>query len=161
TQGSPAERAGIRPGDFVLYANGTPVTNMNVWFWFATNVELGKPVTLDIDRTGQHFRAVLLLRRAGVKDWFSAEGMLRLVGLCSQLVALATACFMAFLRPRDPLACIGALVLAVYSAAIMDPYDGLNSMFRNSPLWFQMLLWASIGVTGLGLGVWFTFFALF
>jgi hypothetical protein len=160
-QGSPAERAGIRPGDFVVHANGRPVTNMNVWFWFATNVEPDKPVTLDTDRTGQHFRAVLVLQRAGAKDWFSAEGMLRLVGLCAQLIALATACFMAFLRPRDLLACIGALVLAVYSAAIMDPYDGLNSMFRNSPLWFQVLLWAAIGVTGLGLGVWFTFFALF
>jgi hypothetical protein len=34
-------------------------------------------------------------------------------------------------------------------------------MFRHSPLWFQVLLWAAIAVTGAGFGVWFTFFALF
>jgi eukaryotic-like serine/threonine-protein kinase len=160
-QRSPAERAGIQPGDLILRANDKPIVNMNYWTWFATNIDAVTPVVLDTDRGGQHRRAVLVIGRAGPNDWFSGEGMLRLLGLCSQLIALAIACFMAFLRPKHVLACIGALVLAVYSSAVLEPYDGLNSMFRHSPLWFQVLLWADICITGLGAGVWFAFFALF
>jgi predicted metalloprotease with PDZ domain len=65
-QGSLAERAGIQPGDLILRANDRPITNMNYWSWFATNVEAGKSVVLDNDRSGQRLRAVLVLRRAGL-----------------------------------------------------------------------------------------------
>ncbi|MBV8552738.1 MAG: protein kinase [Acidobacteriaceae bacterium] len=161
TQGSPAERAGIQPGDLILRANDRPVANMNYWSWFAANIDAGTPVVLDTGHGGQHRRTVLVIGRTGPKDWFSGEGILRLLGLCAQLIALTTACFMAFLRPKRFLVCMGALVLAVYSSALLDANDGLDSMFRHSPPWFQVLLWADIGITGLGAGVWFAFFALF
>jgi hypothetical protein len=116
---------------------------------------------MDTDRGGQHRRAVLAIRRAGPKDWFSGEGILRLLGLCAQLIALATACFMAFLHPKRLLVCMGALVLTVYSSALLEANDGLNSMFRHFPPWFQALLWAEVWLAGLGAAVWFAFFALF
>ncbi|MBV8891872.1 MAG: protein kinase, partial [Acidobacteria bacterium] len=160
-QGSPAERAGVQRGDLLLRANDRPILNMNYWSWFVTNIDAGTPVVLDTDRGGQHHRTVLVIGRAGPKDWFSGEGILRLLELCAQLIALATACFLAFLRPKHLLVCMGALVLAVYSSALIEANDGLNSMFRHFPPWFQALLWVDICITGLGAGVWFAFFALF
>jgi eukaryotic-like serine/threonine-protein kinase len=159
---SPAQRAGIQPGDILVRANDQPVRDANYWYWFfTTNVETGQPITFEAERGGGHVRAVLLLRRRPAQYWSTAAGMIVLLNLGGRYIALAVACVLAFLRPRHLLACIGALFLAIWSAAELVPFDGLNSTWRHSPLWFQLLLWFANVLAGLGWGVWFTFFALF
>ncbi|HEX4808936.1 MAG TPA: protein kinase [Bryobacteraceae bacterium] len=158
---SPADKAGIRPGDVLVRANGQLIRDVNYWYWFFTNVETGRPITFEADRGGEHVRAVLLLRRRPVQYWSTSSGIIGLLNLCGRFIAFAVACLMAFLRPRHLLACIGALFLAIMSTAELVLYDGLNSMWRHSPLWFQLLLWFANVLVGLGWGVCFAFFALF
>jgi regulator of sigma E protease len=50
--GSPAETAGLKVGDFVLAAGGTPITNYNQVIEIAHD-HLGKPLPLIIQRDGQ------------------------------------------------------------------------------------------------------------
>lgn len=158
---SPAQRAGIQPGDVLVRANDQPIRDTNDWYWFCTNVETGRPITFEVERGEEHVRAVLHLRRRPARYWSTGAGMIRLLSFCGQLIAFAVACLMAFLRPRHLLACIGALFLAIWSTGELALYDGLNSTYRHSPLWFQLLLWIANVLTNLGWGVWFTFFALF
>ena len=158
---SPADKAGIRPGDVLLRSNGQPIRDVNYWYWFFTNVEAGRPIMFEADRGGAHVRAVLLLRRRPVQYWSTSAGMVELLGLCGKFIAFAVACVMAFLRPRHLLACIGALFLGIWSSAELVLHDGLNSTWRHGPIWFQLLLWFANVLAGLGWGVWFTFFALF
>jgi hypothetical protein len=87
--------------------------------------------------------------------------MVLLLNILGQFTGLAVACFLAFLRPKHLLACVGALFLAIYSTAVFIPYDGFNFLWRHSPFWYQVLLWAIGILNSLGLGVFFTFFALF
>jgi Protein kinase domain/PDZ domain len=161
TPGSPAERAGIQAGDVLLRANGQPIPDANYGYWFLTNVEIGRPFVLDLDRHGQYLRSVLQLKQRPTQFWFTREGSVLLLNLSGVFLALAVAGFLAFMRPTHLLACIGALFLAVYSTGVFTSYDGLNSAFRHWPFWYQVVLWIANVLSGLGLGVWFTFFALF
>lgn len=158
---SPAQRAGIRPGDVLVRANHQPIRGANYWYWFFGNVETGRPITFEAERGGARVRAVLLLRRRPAQYWSTSAGILVLLNLCGRFLAVAVACFVAFLRPKHLLACIGALFLAIYASAELVPLDGFTSMWRHSPLWFQLLLWTAQVLASLGWGVWFTFFALF
>jgi tRNA A-37 threonylcarbamoyl transferase component Bud32 len=158
---SPAQRAGIQPGDVLVRANDQPIRDTNYWYWFLSNVETGRPIWLETETGGQHFRAVLLLKQRPAQYWFTGQGMVLLLNLCGQFLALAVACFMAFLRPKHALARMGALFLAVYSTAVFHPYDGFDSMWRHWPVWYQVLLWGTNVVNSVGLGIWFAFFALF
>jgi hypothetical protein len=135
--------------------------DVNDWVWFLGNVEMGEPIVLDIDRGGWHFRADLVLRSRPSRYWFTGQGLVLLLNLCGQFIALAVAFFIAFTRPRHLLALMGALFLAVYSTAVFTSFEGIDSMWRHWPSWYQVLLWAANVLSGIGLGVWFTFFALF
>ena len=158
---SPAHNAGIRPGDVLVKANDKSIRDVNYWFWFLCNVEAGRPIVLQAERHGARFRAVLLLKRRSAQYWSTGQGLVLLLNLCGQFLAVAIACFMTYLRPRNALVRMGALFLAVYSTAVFLPLDGLDWLWRHCPVWYQVLLWATNVVNSVGLGIWFTFFALF
>jgi tRNA A-37 threonylcarbamoyl transferase component Bud32 len=158
---SPAERAGIRRGDILVRANDQLIPDAYYWYWLLTHVEIGRPIALEAKRGNQRVRAALVLTRRPFQYWSTAAGTILLLNICGQFTALAIACFMAFVRPRHLLACIGALFLAIYSTVVFIPFAGLATMWRHSPFWCQVLLWGANALNSLGLGVWFTFFALF
>lgn len=158
---SPAERAGVRVGDMLVRANERPILDVNYWDYFLGNVEIAQPIVLETERQGERRRAVLVLKRRPPRYWSTGAGMVLLLNILGQFTGLAVACFLAFLRPKHPLACIGALFLAIYSSAVFIPWDGFNFLWRHSPSWYQVLLWGVGILNSLGLGVFFTFFALF
>lgn len=120
--GSPAERAGIRRGDLLLRVNDRSILDTNHWFWFLANVEIAQPFVLKTQRQGQLHHAVLALKGRPGAYWSTAPGMILLLNLLGQFTGLAVACFLAFLRPNDLLARIGALFLAIYSTAVFLPF---------------------------------------
>ena len=66
---SPAERAGIRQGDTLVWANDRALRDINYWYWVLTNVTIGQPIVLETERDGQHLRAVLVLNRPPPEYW--------------------------------------------------------------------------------------------
>ena len=159
--GSPAELAGIRVGDMLVRANDISILDTNYWFCFLTNVKIAQPIVLETERQGDRRRAVLVLKPRPPRYWSTGAGMFLLLHILGQFTGLAVACFLAFMRPKHPLACIGALFLAVYSTAVLIPLDGFNFLLRHLPFWYQVLFWGIGILNSLGLGIFFTFFALF
>ncbi|MCS7166697.1 MAG: trypsin-like peptidase domain-containing protein [Gemmatales bacterium] len=62
--GSPAERAGLRPGDIVLELDGTTIEHGNHFINLVSDTPPGKEVTLTVWRSGQRLQL-----RAIVADW--------------------------------------------------------------------------------------------
>ena len=65
--GSPAERAGLRPGDRILAVNGQPITQMTQ-FDAAITAAKGKPITLEIARGASRFQTVLAAAKPDPQD---------------------------------------------------------------------------------------------
>ncbi|PYQ35410.1 MAG: RIP metalloprotease RseP [Acidobacteria bacterium] len=65
--GSPAERAGLRPGDRILAVNGQPITQMTQ-FDAAITASKGKPITLEIARGDSRFQTVLAAAKPDPQD---------------------------------------------------------------------------------------------
>ena len=77
---SPAETAGVRPGDTVLTVGGSPVAN---WESMAQAIRGGggKPVTLTVDREGKTLTFSLTPAMRTVKNLFGEEESAPLVGI--------------------------------------------------------------------------------
>ena len=160
-ENSPAERAGLRSGDRLLSAGGRPIGRILDWDFFLANVEAGRTYRIEVLRGGQPLVSSLPLGTRPAGYWLTAKGLARCCGLLASLCYLAVACFMAFMRPGHLLVRMGALSLAIGSSFLMNPVEGLDTMFRQWPPWTQVLLWLSIFLSTIGLAVGFTFFALF
>jgi hypothetical protein len=160
-QGSPADRARIRPGDRLLSAAGKPLFTVGDWFVFLFNVEVGLPYRVELTGDGHPRVSTLSLRRQPASYWFTAQGIIRFGGFLVSLCCLAIACLVAFMRSGHRLARVGALMLAIGSGVMVTPVEGLDSMWRQWPPVAQVLLCLATFLTTVGIGVFFTFFALF
>ena len=67
--GSPAVRAGIRPGDVIFKINGNPISS---WQDIKAYQEAsrGRPLTLDINRRGAHLRVRAAPTLTSQKGWW-------------------------------------------------------------------------------------------
>jgi membrane-associated protease RseP (regulator of RpoE activity) len=67
--GSPAVRAGIRPGDVIVKINGNPISS---WQDIKAYQEAsrGRPLTLDINRRGAHLRVRAAPTLTSEKGWW-------------------------------------------------------------------------------------------
>jgi regulator of sigma E protease len=65
--GSPAARAGLRPGDRILAVNGQPITQMTQ-FDAAITASKGKPIALEIARGTSRFQTVLAAAKLDPRD---------------------------------------------------------------------------------------------
>ena len=159
SEGSPAQRTGIRPGDRLLTVAGRPASRD--WYVFLLNIEIGVSYRVELLRDGHPLESVLFFRSRPAGYWLTPPGIIRSGGVLASLCYLAIACFIAFMRPKQPPALLGALLLAIGSGIIVIPVEGLDSMWRQLPPLGQVLLWLATFLNSIGAGVFFTFFALF
>ncbi|HXG68096.1 MAG TPA: SpoIIE family protein phosphatase, partial [Blastocatellia bacterium] len=158
---SPAERAGLQPGDRVAAADGRAIRSLSDWTAIRVNMEVGRPLRLEIERGGERFETALVLERSSWRDWTSREGLILLAVRLAQLITLLLAFFIAFSRPRDTVALIGAWLLAtVATTSFLLPY-GMAATWRDLPAWLGGLLWIPWGNRLVLPPLLFTFFAVF
>ncbi len=160
-QGSPAERAGLRVGDHAVAVDGQAIHNMLDWGLVAANFEAGRPLGFAIERAGKPLQVTLTLRRLSLSDW-DATNLMPIGGIrVAQLVMLLLAFVIAFSRPHDFIARLGALFLAGASVGWpVVPY-GMAATWRHLPFPVGGLLWIAEVGTVVATPVLFTFFANF
>jgi sigma-B regulation protein RsbU (phosphoserine phosphatase) len=158
---SPAARAGLQNGDRVVAVDGRPIHSLFDWTAIRVNLETGKPHELEIERGSQRFKVMLTLARTSWRDRMSREGLAMIAVRTAQLITLVFALFIAFSRPRDPVARIGAWFLAsVATTSLLLPY-GMAAIWRELPLLVGVLLWIPLSSTLTFAPLLFTFFSIF
>jgi PDZ domain len=60
---SPAETAGLKPGDRIASVNGQILGTASDWFGFRANIEVNRPLRLGIERGGETRSALLILNK--------------------------------------------------------------------------------------------------
>ncbi len=140
--GSPAQNAGLEPGDLVLEIGGAPLRSQLVADSLLAGLEPGRPVGLRILRFGQS--GSVRLPAAAVVEWHWDRVVASIVGLLFCLGGIAV-----LLRPRGGSAdsvyaawCLaGALVLGVSWSARAELLDWLLYWADRSARLFFPALW--------------------
>jgi hypothetical protein len=157
--GSVPDRAGFEPGDVLLAIDGQAIRSRSDWRVINPNLEPGRTYRIDTDRGGRSVAIAWTIDRVGLRDrWifvlWEANGLL----------LLATAFLIAFSRPRDSLARLGALALATLSGSLSNWTGfpvGCAAVWRALPFAIGALLWVPTVCTYLVGPILLTFFGSF
>jgi hypothetical protein len=110
---SSGDQAGIQVGDRVLAINGRRVRGLGQWDLIRINFEVGKPYRLQVERAGKPFERVMTLQRRSWSQQTQYRHITFLLDTASTLLTLFVAFLVAFTRPYDWVARIGALSIAL------------------------------------------------
>jgi eukaryotic-like serine/threonine-protein kinase len=110
--GSPAQRAGIVPGDQLIQLGAVVVRTPFDSAAFESRLRFDRPVPVRILRQGTALDSMLQARRAGPSFWRTRGGVVLAVMRAAQLAMLVLAFVIVWKRPYDFGACVGAWLLA-------------------------------------------------
>jgi hypothetical protein len=135
--GSLPARAGVRPGDRVVEIDGRPMRRIRDWTVFNANLEVGRAQRWEILRDQERLVLEVTPERANWRNRV-AGGYVSYSGLA--LISFAVGLFVAFRRPGDPTARVGAWFIATVSIAFGLP-NGWAVAWRQVPLLVQASFW--------------------
>jgi serine/threonine-protein kinase len=158
---SPAGRIGLAPGDRIRAANGHLISTRLDWLFVELNESAGELLHLDVERSGRRFAADLPIAHAQAAFWTTTAGSTLLTARAAQLVTLLLALVVAFRRPWNASARIGAWVLATLAIYSIVLPDHIAVTWRNLPEVLGLLLWVPHTSALAVAAVVFTFFAAF
>ena len=158
---SPASRADLQAGDQISAVDGHAI--LSVWDWFAIpyNSEVGHPISLQIVRYGKPVECIIVPNQRTWLYWRSQAGIYKLTTLFGEFAYLLVAFWIAFSQPYSLHARLGALFLASAASPALYPTEGLGALVRRLPVLLQALLSIEMFLSRLGMGAFFTFFAVF
>jgi tRNA A-37 threonylcarbamoyl transferase component Bud32 len=155
--GSPAERAGLMPGDRITALGDLPTRDLVTWVVAYTNVDADHPQRVQVERGEQKLELVLKLQRGSLRNWNWMDWL----DLADRLVMLTLAFVIVFSRPYDLAARLGGWMLATLSVAQVLPPVGLAVLWRQLPWPISALLWIpTLSFMALS-GTLVSFFAIF
>jgi len=120
--------------------------------------EVGRPMPLVIEREGRRVELSVILER-GTQNLLLSPLSCLLAG--TDLLTLALAVFVAFRRPNDFVARIGAWFLATAAIFMFPPVPGIAPAWRHLPAPLGALLWIAQLSGSVFPAIFFTFFAIF
>lgn len=156
--GSIAERAGLRAGDRIVSANGLTIHRQINLDMAAMTFEVGRPLRLDIEREGSRIE-LSMIPGPRLRSVFRSPLISLLAG--TDLLTLVLAFVIAFRRPNDLVARIGAWFLATAAIFIFPPAPGIALAWRHFPAPLGALLWIAQVSGSVFPAIFFTFFATF
>jgi membrane-associated protease RseP (regulator of RpoE activity) len=138
--GSPGARAGLQAGDRVLAAEGQAIHSQHDWWGVRANLEVGSPRRLEIERGDKRLDVVVTLGRLAWSQQGRSTQLTSVAQYAGSLVSLLLALVVAFSRPHDSTALLGAWLLA--STAVGGPPGyGFAAAWRHLPVLLGALLW--------------------
>jgi len=156
---SVAEKAGLKSGDILLAFDGCTVKTSSDINVIVANLETRRTHKFEVEREGQHLQIQIRVGRAK-----SAERTPFIIWDVVSLFLLAIALLIAFKKPRDRLALLGALALASLSISmawwVTLPWGGA-AIWRSLPLPVGALLWLPRLASYLVGPIMLSFFTLF
>jgi eukaryotic-like serine/threonine-protein kinase len=145
--GYPAAKAGVRVGDRVLAADGHAVDSKSEWEAWQLNLVFGRPVSLEVRRGPDTWRAEWVVTPVGWEYWRHREGLDLLVTRLVQLITLVLGLFVVFRRPFDAGARLGGWLLATFGVfCIALPYR-LANVWASMPPAAGAVLWLPLAST--------------
>jgi hypothetical protein len=159
--GSPAAAAGLQRGDRIVSAHGRSMESRTNWVYLEANIHIDSPIPVVVERRGELLPVNLLLGAEPAAFWQTSAGVVLLVVRMVQLTTLVIALILAFKLPGDPLARLGAWLLASGSVFCIVFPARLAAAWRELPAPVDLVLWFPFA-SSLAIGaVLFTFFASF
>ena len=159
--GSAASRAGLRGADQVLAVNDHVITARWDWSALEVNMEYGRPWRFTVLRAGARVNLVLNFERTGSGYLLTRDGQVLFGVRLVLFITLILSLVVAFRRPRDPIALLGAWLLAsigVFSLAW--PYR-TAAIWRGLPAIAGLPLWLPLVSTWAIGALFFVFFSWF
>lgn len=154
---SPASRAGLRPGDQIVAGAGHSVLSAADWYAITFNVKAFDHLAVDLVRNGERMQRTLVVPQL---TWRSPHAADAYGFALIQIAYLAIALVIAFARPFNLQARLGALVLAS-AVTPMVFANGLGVVFRELPGPLQALLWVQAVVGRFAMAALCVFCAIF
>src|SRR5712692_7647551 len=136
---SAGDQAGIQVGDRVLAIDGRRVQGLGKWDLIRINFEAGKPYRLQIERGEKRFERVMTLQR---RSWSRQTQFYRIrfaLDTVGALLTLLVAFLVAFARPYDWVARMGALSIALLGGS--SYLYGTAAIIRHLPIFVGALIW--------------------
>jgi eukaryotic-like serine/threonine-protein kinase len=160
--GTPAARAGLRPSDHLLAMDGQPVRSLADWLMIQVNLEGSRDYSLDIERGNERLKLTLALDTFPRSAFWTAwEWRQYLTVRGAQFLMLLIALLIAFVRPHDLIARVGALLLATVSVGNPEPPLGIAASIQQLPLPVSVLFSAVFASAWLASPLFFAFCAVF
>src|SRR5688572_8143232 len=131
--GSPAERAGIEPGDRLVSLGARSVRSTLDWIYALGEAEAGRPLRVGIERHGERREVTLTLgKKTGIPQDVAVWGR-----MARALLALSLAIVIAYSKPYDLQARVGALLLGevgLFSLFFLNAHiPGMNAVEKQLP----------------------------
>jgi len=158
---SPAAWAGLRPGDHLLAVEGQAIRSKSDWRAISANFEVGSPRRVEIERSDNRLEIGITLKRTAWSQQDRSKQLTSIAQYTAKLIALLLSLVIAFSRPRDSVALLGAGLLLTTIATEGPPGYGFAAIWRHLPAPLGALLWIAFLCLSFGPPIVFTFFALF
>ncbi len=157
---SAAGRAGVRVGDELVEVEGRAIRSRGDWAVVEANMRLGEPLRLVVRRMGQPLALDVEVRGESLRFWRTPAGLVLLIARLTQALTLAIALIVAFRRPHDRLARLGAWMLASGGVFVIAFPSRFAAVWRALGA-LGLPLWVPFASSFAMLAILFTFFAVF
>jgi tRNA A-37 threonylcarbamoyl transferase component Bud32 len=138
---SPAAQAGMVVGDRILAVNGVTIVDSDSWGGIGANYQIGVPMPAIVERGGQQLALTLQLGPESLDYWLTRTGVTLIVFRAAQVVSLIAGVFIAWRRPRDPMALAASWFLLTCVVFVIALPFRLVSVWRDLPIGIRELLW--------------------